>query len=263
MASVLNAAHWQTVRFIDIFHVQSGAPGTKSNYFGHTDLYQLAFKIRGETAIVYDGKPLAFVPESVIYLPKETRPDVEYRKKIVTTGSSICMFFDAPLPLYPDAFALSPPNPALKELFHKLLHLWRSGKNDFLLFGTFFELLSHIEAALCAPEFLPDFIGKATGYIVSHACDAFTDFDALAAQFGMSADRFRRVFRENVGLSPLAFLAGAKTDKIKALLRENRYSLTEIAALTGFSDLNYFSRFFKKHTGLSASEYRKKYCEPL
>ncbi len=92
---------------------------------------------------------------------------------------------------------------------------------------------------------------------------AFTDFDALAAQFGMSADRFRRVFRENVGLSPLAFLAGAKTDKIKALLRENRYSLTEIAALTGFSDLNYFSRFFKKHTGLSASEYRKKYCEPL
>lgn len=173
------------------------------------------------------------------------------------------MFFDAPLPLYPDAFALSPPNPALKELFHKLLHLWKSGKNDFLLFGTFFELLSHIEAALCAPEFLPDFIGKATGYIVSHACDAFTDFDALAAQFGMSADRFRRVFRENVGLSPLAFLAGAKTDKIKALLRENRYSLTEIAALTGFSDLNYFSRFFKKHTGLSASEYRKKYCEPL
>ena len=252
MASVLNAAHWQTVRFIDIFHVQSGAPGTKSNYFGHTDLYQLAFKIRGETAIVYGGKPLAFVPESVIYLPKETRPDVEYRKKIVTTGSSICMFFDAPLPLYPDAFALSPPNPALKELFHKLLHLWKSGKNDFLLFGT-----------LCAPEFLPDFIGKATGYIVSHACDAFTDFDALAAQFGMSADRFRRVFRENVGLSPLAFLAGAKTDKIKALLRENRYSLTEIAALTGFSDLNYFSRFFKKHTGLSASEYRKKYCEPL
>ena len=263
MASVLNAAHWQTVRFIDIFHVQSGAPGTKSNYFGHTDLYQLGFKIRGETAIVYGGKPLAFVPESVIYLPKETRPDVEYRKKIVTTGSSICMFFDAPLPLYPDAFALSPPNPALKELFHKLLHLWRSGKNDFLLFGTFFELLSHIEAALCAPEFLPDFIGKATEHLVSHACDAFTDFDALAAQFGMSADRFRRVFRENVGLSPLAFLAGAKTDKIKALLRENRYSLTEIAALTGFSDLNYFSRFFKKHTGLSASEYRKKYCEPL
>lgn len=60
MASVLNAASWQTVRFIDIFHVQSGAPGTKSNYFGHTDLYQLAFKIRGETAIVYGGKPLAF-----------------------------------------------------------------------------------------------------------------------------------------------------------------------------------------------------------
>ncbi len=56
MASVLNAAHWQTVRFIDIFHVQSGAPGTKSNYFGHTDLYQLAFK--------YAVRPLLFTAAS-------------------------------------------------------------------------------------------------------------------------------------------------------------------------------------------------------
>lgn len=42
-----------------------------------------------------------------------------------------------------------------------------------------------------------------------------------------------------------------------SLIRENKYSLTEIAYLTGFSDQSHFSRIFKQHTGKNPSAFKK------
>jgi AraC-like DNA-binding protein len=40
-------------------------------------------------------------------------------------------------------------------------------------------------------------------------------------------------------------------------MQVNKYSLTEIAYLTGFSDQSHFTRIFKQHTGKSPLTYRK------
>ena len=44
----------------------------------------------------------------------------------------------------------------------------------------------------------------------------------------------------------------------KRLLRSTGMSITEIAYAVGFSDSNYFSSVFKKHTGMTPGEYRSK-----
>ncbi|MBU5305822.1 AraC family transcriptional regulator [Eubacterium callanderi] len=41
------------------------------------------------------------------------------------------------------------------------------------------------------------------------------------------------------------------------LLKSTNLSISEISVKTGFEDANYFSRQFKKHTGLTPKEYRK------
>ena len=260
MSHILNVSDWQTIRFIDIFSVSSQKAGTECHYFGHTDLYQLAFKIKGTTAIVYNGKPLDFSPNHAVYLPKETRPDIEYHKRFVSEGSSICLFFVAPCFLNRDAFSVPLPQNTASSLFHKLLWLWKSGKkDDFSLYSVFFELLSLVNAKLSDREKHPAFLREATEYLQAHACDAFIDFDMLAAHYGISADRFRRIFKRAENVSPLGFIAQIRLERIRTLLRETELSFTEIAGMTGFSDLNYFSRFFKKHTGVSASEYKYRY----
>jgi AraC family L-rhamnose operon transcriptional activator RhaR/AraC family L-rhamnose operon regulatory protein RhaS len=48
-----------------------------------------------------------------------------------------------------------------------------------------------------------------------------------------------------------------RLEKAKRLLSVTNESVTRIAFLLGFSDSNYFSVYFKKHTGLSPREYRK------
>lgn len=55
-----------------------------------------------------------------------------------------------------------------------------------------------------------------------------------------------------------AYIRKLRIEKAIEYLHESHYSLTKIAYLTGFSDQSHFTRIFKKHTGSSPSEYRKK-----
>jgi len=53
------------------------------------------------------------------------------------------------------------------------------------------------------------------------------------------------------------YIRKQRIDKAVQLLESTRYSLTEIAYLTGFSDQSHFTRIFKKQMGLLPSEFRK------
>ncbi|GHU91356.1 hypothetical protein FACS189476_12000 [Spirochaetia bacterium] len=49
-----------------------------------------------------------------------------------------------------------------------------------------------------------------------------------------------------------------KTERACALLRQGKYRIYEISYMLGFENAYYFTRVFRRHTGLSPSEYQKK-----
>ena len=53
------------------------------------------------------------------------------------------------------------------------------------------------------------------------------------------------------------YIRKLRIEKAIELIKENKYSLTEIAYLTGFSDQSHFSRIFKQHTGKNPSSFKK------
>lgn len=57
------------------------------------------------------------------------------------------------------------------------------------------------------------------------------------------------------------YLRKLRIEKALDLLNDPKYSLTDIAYLTGFSDQSHFTRIFKKHAGQNPSTYRKKLPE--
>ena len=57
------------------------------------------------------------------------------------------------------------------------------------------------------------------------------------------------------------YIRKQRIEKAIELMKNPSYSLTDIAYLTGFSDQSHFTRIFKKTTGNSPSEYRKKISE--
>jgi AraC-like DNA-binding protein len=53
------------------------------------------------------------------------------------------------------------------------------------------------------------------------------------------------------------YIRKIRIDKAIELIQASKYSLTEIAYLTGFSDQSHFTRIFKKHTGKNPSSFKK------
>lgn len=69
-----------------------------------------------------------------------------------------------------------------------------------------------------------------------------------------SPSTFRRLFRAYTGMSPLQYVNHLKIRKATSMLQSGMYTVTEIAAALGFSDVYYFSRYYKKITGHSPKE---------
>lgn len=62
-------------------------------------------------------------------------------------------------------------------------------------------------------------------------------------------------FKSETGLSVMEYYTKLKIAEAKKLIRERNYNITQVANLLMFSDPHYFSRIFKKHTGMTPREY--------
>ena len=58
----------------------------------------------------------------------------------------------------------------------------------------------------------------------------------------------------------MEYVTGLRVARAKELLQQETLSMKEICVSVGYGDPNYFSRIFKKHTGVTPTEYREKEC---
>lgn len=83
--------------------------------------------------------------------------------------------------------------------------------------------------------------------------------EALAAHVGMSPRNFARRFKEATGESPLNYLHALRVAMAKRLLESSRLTVQEVSEEVGYADLIFFRKLFKRHAGLSPSDYRKRF----
>ncbi len=79
----------------------------------------------------------------------------------------------------------------------------------------------------------------------------------MAALSGYSVSRFSELYRKQYGVSPINELINHRIALAKDLLLIGKESVTDIAEICGFGTINYFSKYFKKATGYTPSEYTR------
>ena len=91
--------------------------------------------------------------------------------------------------------------------------------------------------------------------------DPFRDFDfhRLAAENGITLYHFRRLFRQMHGFPPAEFIRQQKMIRAAELLATTNMRIKEIVYNCKFANLMDFSRAFKRYSGMSPRDYRKKH----
>lgn len=78
----------------------------------------------------------------------------------------------------------------------------------------------------------------------------------IASKYNMDAKKFSQHFRKQFGQCPKKYILNQKIHYAKSLLMQTQLSVQEVAYRSGYGDPFYFSRLFKKHTGMSPSQYQ-------
>lgn len=81
----------------------------------------------------------------------------------------------------------------------------------------------------------------------------------LASIASLSGIHYSRVFKQVMYFSPIEFLNQVRGANAVELLLETTMTVAEIAMQIGLNDTNYFSRFFKHYSGMTPTQYRKRY----
>ena len=78
----------------------------------------------------------------------------------------------------------------------------------------------------------------------------------IAEEIGVDRKYLRNLFFKYFSVSTKDYITGVRMEKAKELLADKSLAVNEIALAVGYSDALGFSKIFKKHTGVSPSEYR-------
>ncbi|WP_147293643.1 helix-turn-helix domain-containing protein [Chryseobacterium indoltheticum] len=87
--------------------------------------------------------------------------------------------------------------------------------------------------------------------------DAQFTVKKISSELGITSVHLNRICKKNTGKSAGTLIDERLLEESKKLLTYTSYSIAEVAYFLKFDYPNYFARFFKKHTALTPSQYRK------
>ncbi len=214
----------------------------------------------GEVLIEVDSVPFLCQPGQILLIPQQSPFAIRfYQNAVGYTGGFAPSFLSDTRPLR----YLSVPlhqgfwfdeGAFMGELLNMMANSFEKGDQVFVEKGLDL-LLSRIKPAREAsfPASVSQFLesvfnsGKMPGTIASYA-----------SEIGISENYLSRLVKKHTGRSVGAWIDIVRIQRAKRLLSDTSQPIIDIAAAVGIDDQSYFSRLFKKETGLTPSCFRKK-----
>ena len=136
-------------------------------------------------------------------------------------------------------------------LLYSLLYRWFSGE------------ISNITPAIAMQEKKKNqaLVQNVLTFFSTHLKEQIS-ISSVAYRFGLSAEHFIRIFREEMHMTPYQYFMRLRTEAAAQELISSKKSIAEIAENFAFENQFHFSRVFKNCTGFTPSAYKKYYSRP-
>ncbi len=221
----------------------------------------LIYVVEGQSVYqTQDGKTFSLMPHSVFFIPCNTPYSMQALSEEYSYIFVEFQFAASALPLKCELFPNDTAN--FKELFRKMLETDSQKKVNAkiscisMLYRIYDGILTQYLVAP-RPSFKHSQIERAGYELQKYFKNPDFSVRDVATKLGMSETYFRRLFKSEFGMCPVQYLLQLRIAHAKNLLTYKNAKISEIATASGFSDIYYFSRQFKKHTELTPTEYKR------
>ena len=127
---------------------------------------------------------------------------------------------------------------------------------ELLLIAMYRQVVCNKTSSITQDKKQTNILERTTKFLKANVRNRIT-LDDVSEEIGMSKSQIQKVFRKEVGTSIIRYYNELKVDEAKYFLRQNAYSLKEIADILNYNNVHYFSSSFKKIEGISPSSYSK------
>ena len=236
--------------------------------------YQLLYVASGKTHFFFDGvDTVVSAGHMILFQPRveqhyeyygSDKPEVYWVHFTGGNVKNILRHFE--IPLEKPVFYCGVTS-AYSELFKSMTHELQTRRVGYrelceMYLRQLFLLIqrTRMEYKPAISSHLQEEMEAARRYFSEHYNEEIV-IDEFAKSRGMSTAWFSRSFKQVVGQSPMQHLLSIRIGNAVNLLETTSYNVNEIAAIVGYDNPLYFSRLFKKQTGVSPSDYRKLLAE--
>ncbi len=91
--------------------------------------------------------------------------------------------------------------------------------------------------------------------------DKSHNLEDVSRKVGMNVSSFCKTFKKRYGISFIQYVHSIRINTAKKMLIQTKFYIDDICYESGFNNVSFFNRKFKEATGLTPSEYRKRYRE--
>lgn len=112
-------------------------------------------------------------------------------------------------------------------------------------------------ASIVRQNYQDELFGRIVAYIESKIYEPLTVAE-ICQKFSLSRSSLQLLFKNAVNQSPKKYISDLKLEKSCQMLRENKYTISEISLKLGYSSIHYFSNAFNQKYHISPSEYAKR-----
>ncbi len=248
----------ETIAFNILDVIELNQNDTKM-YNSERNFDALSFRFKAETLLEAETKSYYLTDNSVCYVP--SRVDYTRTSK---TDRLIVIHFNSLSYRSKEIEYFYPRDPQkYAELFRKILLCWKAKEISYkhkcsaLLYEIFSEFYKENQKS----QKVNPLIEKSVSFLKQNYTNPDISVKAAAEKSNISEVYFRKLFKEEFGISPRKYIINSRFKYAEGLISTGYYSLQEVAFMSGFTDYKYFSAQFKIQMGVSPSKYSYNYSE--
>lgn len=250
------------VVFVDMFMHTMPKGGKDSGRNTAPNLAGIIIPLKGSATFSLNGMPYFMTADTIVHAGPSMEIDIEVQGDEVWQYAVIHYQLledhSDRYPYFNQHFSITiNGNRLLLDLTHQLMKNYITPTNMARISckRLFLKLVETILVSSSKKIENEDQMEVAVRYIHEQYSKPITIQD-LAVQLGIERRRFAYLFERYTGLSPIQYLTEIRIRRAKELLRSG-ISVAEVAERVGYLDNFYFSRVFKKQTGMSPTEYKR------